>query len=566
VTRLSPLRPRRRPARRRHRARTTAVAAAALSAVLLAAGCGAGTTSAGSVSASGAPRSGGTLDLAFWPDNAAFACVDPFQTYWIEHRTVIRNFADSLTDQDPTTGKIVPWLATSWKVAGSGKSYTFTLRDGVTFSDGTPLDAAAVKTSFDGDAALLKELPTAYGGVYIAGYAGTDVLDDHTVRVRFSTPNAAFLQATSTTNLAILAPSSYTKTPEERCLGQVVGSGPFTLDSYRPTDGIDLSRRPGYTWGSSLNAHTGDAYLDHIKVSYVAEDSVRVGNLTSGAVDVAWPRNPFGPEQVAQLEGSGDTVQSRPLPGPSSALYPNTAPGRPLADVAVRRAVQKGIDRATYAKTIYGDDYPVVQGPYDTTTPYAASQAGALAYDPDGAKSLLDAAGWTPGADGIRVKDGRRLTLVDAITAETPGDVLLQDQLKQIGIEVQLKVSTVAERPNVITAGAYDLIGTYYTRADPGVLQWILDPAISGSKALAQNSQTPAEAAKVKALFTAGIVETDAAKRAKVYAQLQQYLVAQGISLPVFERVQQAGFSPKVHGFRYTSESFGSFYDVWLDS
>jgi peptide/nickel transport system substrate-binding protein len=61
--------------------------------------------------------------------------------------------------------------------AVSAKSYTFTLRDGVTFSDGTPLDAAAVKTSFDGDAALLEDLPTAYGGVYIAGYAERTPLD-----------------------------------------------------------------------------------------------------------------------------------------------------------------------------------------------------------------------------------------------------------------------------------------------------------------------------------------------------------------------------------------------------
>ena len=186
----------------------------AAAALTLLAACG-GSSTPSPATTSGAPHAGGTLDLAFWPDNAAFNCVDPFQTYWIEHRTVIRNFADSLTDQDPATGKIVPWLATSWKVAGSGKSYTFTLRDGVTFSDGTKLDATAVKTSFDGDAALLKDLPTAYGGVYIAGYAGTDVIDDHTVRVRFSEPNAAFLQATSTTNLAILAPSSYAKTPEQ---------------------------------------------------------------------------------------------------------------------------------------------------------------------------------------------------------------------------------------------------------------------------------------------------------------------------------------------------------------
>lgn len=553
--------------RRRSASRTVALGAAALAtaALTLLTACGGPGASTTPAADAGAPHAGGTLDLAFWPDNAAFNCVDPFQTYWIEHRTVIRNVADSLTDQDPKTGKIVPWLATDWKVAKSGKVFTFDLRHGVTFSDGTPFDAAAVKTAFDGNAALLKQLPTAYGGVYIAGYAGTTVVDDDTVKITFSRPNAAFLQATSTTNLAILAPVSYTHTPQERCLGAVVGSGPFVLDSYKPNESLDLTKRPGYGWPSALNAHTGDAYLDHVHVSYVAEDSVRVGNLTSGALDIAWPRNPFTAEQVAQLKAAGDSVVSRSLPGPSSALYPNTSAGRPLADPQVRQAVQQAIDRTTYASTVYGPDYPVVQGPYDTTTPYAVSQAAALAFDPDGAKALLDKAGWTVGADGYRVKDGQKLTLVNVITAETPGDVLLQDQLKQVGIDVKLAVTTAAERPAVIENGQYDLIGTYYTRADPGVLQWILDADTAGSKALARNSQSPAAAAKVKSLFSAGIQQTDEAKRAAVYADLQDELVSQNISFPVAERVQLVGLSPKVQGFRFTSESFGSFYDVWLN-
>lgn len=549
--------------RRRPGARFAAVAAS-LGLSLVLAACGGSTTPAPATDA-GAPHAGGTLDLAFWPDNAAFNCVDPFQTYWIEHRTVIRNIADSLTDQDPKTGKIVPWLATKWKITKGGREYTFDLKQGVTFSDGTPFDAAAVKTAFDGNAALLKTLPTAYGGVYIAGYQGSTVVDSDTVTISFSRPNAAFLQATSTTNLAILAPATYAKTPQERCLGAVVGSGPFVLDSYKPNESLDLSKRSGYAWPSSLNAHTGEAYLDHVKVSYVAEDSVRVGNLTSGALDVAWPRNPFSPEQVAQLKAAGDTVVSRSLPGPSSALYPNTSAGRPLADLQVRQAVQKAIDRTTYASTIYGADYPVVEGPYDSTTPYADSTAAALAYDPDGAKALLDQAGWTVGADGYRVKDGKKLTLVDPITAESPGDVLLQDQLKQVGIDLQLAVTTAAERPAVITEGSYDLINSYYTRADPGVLQWILDADLAGSKALAANSQSPAVAAKVKALFQAGSEQTDETKRAATYKELQQYLIEQGVSFPVFERVQLVGLSPKVQGFRFTSEAFGSFYDVWLN-
>lgn len=541
-----------------------AVGALALSATLLLAACGGGTGTPATSTAAGTPVTGGTLKLAYWPDNAAFACVDPFQTYWIEHRTVIRNVADSLTDQDPKTGKIVPWLATGWKISDGGRVYTFDLRHGVTFSDGTAFDAKAVKTAFDGNAALLKQLPTSYGGVYVSGYQSTQVVDADTVKIRFSTPNAGFLQATSTTNLAILAPVSYTKTPEQRCLGDVVGSGPFVLDSYRPAVGIQLSRRTGYRWPSALNAHTGDAYLDKIDISYVAEDSVRVGDLTSGAIDVAWPRNPFTEEQIAQLEASGDTVQSRPLPGPSSALYPNVSAGRPLADAKVRQAVQKAIDRTSYATTVYGRDYPVVQGPFDSTTPSFVSQADRLAYDPDGARALLDQAGWTLGADGFRHKGGQTLTLVDPIQAESPGDVLLQDQLKQVGIQVELDVVTAAVRPAVIAGGRYDLIGTYYTRADPGVLQWILDASVSGSKALAANSQSAATAAKVRALFTAGSEETDATERAAIYRQLQSELITSGVSFPVFERVQLAAFSPRVHGFRFTSEAFGSFYDTWL--
>ena len=145
-------------------------------------------------------------------------------------------------------------------------------------------------------------MPGAYGGVYIAGYDSAEAVDSDTVEVHFSTPNAAFLQGTSTTNLAILAASSYEATPEERCLGNVVGSGPFVLDKYTPGEGIDLSKRAGYDWASELNDHQGEAYLDAVHINYVAEDSVRVGNLASGASDIAWPRNPFTPEDSALLD------------------------------------------------------------------------------------------------------------------------------------------------------------------------------------------------------------------------------------------------------------------------
>lgn len=546
----------------RHRYRYPALAALAAASVVMLAGCA--TASAPGAAPTGDPVAGGELTIEFWPDNAAFACVDPFQTYWIEHRQVIRNVADSLTDQDPETGEIVPWLATDWEVSADGLTYTFDLRDDVTFSDGTAFTADSVVLALENAEETLAAVPGAYGGVYISGYASSTALDADTVEVHFTTPNASFLQGTSTTNLAILAESSYAATPEERCLGEVTGSGPFVLDQYTPGEGIDLSKRTGYDWASELNAHQGEAYLDAVHIAYVAEDSVRVGNLSSGASDIAWPRNPFTPEDAALLESSGASLHSRSLPGPSQAWYPNTSDGHPLAEASVRQALQKSIDRETYASTIYGPDYPVVEGAYDTTTPFFVDESDQLAFDPEGAGELLDEAGWVleEGAT-YRTRDGETLTLEAPIAAETPGDVLLQDQLKQVGIDLQLPVFQPADRATLIADGEYDLIVTYYTRADPGVLAWILDERYAGSKALAQFSQTPETAASLQQLFDAGVQETDPAERAAHYATIQDLLISDGVSFPIFERVQYAATAPDVHGFRFTSESFLSYYDIW---
>ena len=524
------------------------------------AACGGGDAAAsGSANDSGTPTAGGTLKIAFWDDQQG--CIDPNQVYWIESRSLDRQFADSLTDQDPTTGKIVPWLASSWTVSPDAKSYTFKLRDGVTFSDGTPLDATAVKTAYDATFALgAKSL---LGLTYLAGYKSTTVIDPKTVKVDFSTANAAFLQATSTTTLAILSPKTYAETPEQRCAGKLVGSGAFTLDSYTPATSVHLTKRKDYAWPSKLVKNQGAAYLDAIAVSYIKEDSVRVGSLTSGAIDIAWPRQPISEADQAVIKASGGVIESRPLPGISDAYLPNVIKGGPLASLQVRQALQKSIDRKSYASTIYWADYPVVAGPFDSTTPYAVSQAAQLGYDPAGASQLLDAAGWTLGKDGYRYQDGKKLTLLEPLTVAGPGDQLLQDQLKKVGIDLQLKVLTPAQYQPAIAAGNYDLVATYYTRADPSVLGSVLDQSVSKA-GTATFSQDPATAKQASTLFGNGLKAVDTTVRAAAYAELQKYLIDQGISFPIFERVQVAGVSKQVHGFAWTSESFLRANDLWI--
>ncbi|GAA4735188.1 ABC transporter substrate-binding protein [Phytohabitans rumicis] len=533
------------------------IGALSLAAVMGLAACGGGGST--TASAGDTPVPGGTLKIAFWDD--AQGCIDPNQVYWIESRSLDRQIADSLTDQDPETGKIVPWLATDWTVSADAKTYTFNLRQGVTFSDGTPLDATAVKTALDGTYALGPK--SLLGLTYLAGYKSSTVVDADTVTVDFNTPNAAFLQATSTTTLAILSPKTYQETPEQRCAGKVVGSGAFTLDSYTAAKEAHLTKRKDYAWPSGLVKNQGAAYLDEIEVSYIKEDSVRVGSLTSGAIDIAWPREPISEADQQLVEAAGGSIESRPLPGISYQLVPNVAKGGPLADLKVRQALQKAIDRKTYASTIYWSEYPVVASVFDSTTPHFADQSAALAFDPDGAGRLLDEAGWKLGGDGYRYKDGKKLTLVDPVTVALPGDQLVQDQLKKIGIDLQLKVVTAAQRVEILASGGFDLVLTYLTRADPSVLGSVLDQAVS-QQGSAKYSQDAATATKVSELFAKGLQATDPAARGQVYTELQQYLIAQGVSFPVYERVQVAGLSGKVQGFAFTSEAFLRANDIWL--
>ena len=504
-----------------------------------------------------------TLNIAFFGDNTILVSIDPFQVYWLEHRVLLRNVAESLTDQDPDTGKIIPWLAKSWEVSDDALTYTFHLREDVTFSNGERFDAKAVKTAFDSDKALATELPATFGATYLAGYDHAEVVDDFTVKLVLNKPNAGFLQATSTTNLSILAPASYALTVKERSLGKIIGTGPFVLQSYTPEVGAHLTKRKGYAWASANMKNQGEAHLDAVDVTYIPEESVRNGLFLQGKADILWPRNPFSEVDLKLFQSKGATIQSRSLPGPSLNLFPNTRGERVLADQNVRLAVQKSIDRKSYASTVYNAEFPVVQGVFDVTTPYFKSQADKLGYDPAGAQQLLDQAGWAKGADGYRQKNGKRLSLSYNISpAETAGDVLIQDQLRKVGIELKLSVVTRAEWVANNSAGNYDLTINYMTRADPIILQTILDPRSANSSTVATNTYAPAVLDKAKALFDAGITATQSQQRAAAYGDLQDLLIDQSSAFPIYERVWQAATSAKVKNFRWTAEGFALLGDI----
>ncbi|MFE9249079.1 ABC transporter substrate-binding protein [Streptomyces sp. NPDC007088] len=506
---------------------------------------------AGGGAGGAAPHSGGHLTFALASDPV---CVDPQQAGNNDAIYPARQLVDSLTDQDPRTGKIVPWLAKSWKVSEDTRTFTFHLRQGATFSDGTPVDARAVKDNFDGIVGLGAK--AVLGSSYLAGYKSTTVIDDRTVKVHFSQPNAQFLQATSTFTLGLLAKSTVRLPAEKRCTAHLIGSGPFTLVDYTRNKAVEERRRAGYRWGSSLWKHKGAAYLEKLTFKVIPESGVRTGSLQSGQVDAI---GGVAPQDEAGLKGSGFTLSSRANPGLPFALTANVA--RPITkDVRVRRAIQKAVDREEVVDTVLSDSYKPATSALASTTDGYTPLSDRLAQDPVGAEKLLDEAGWKKGPGGVRTKNGKKLSLKIIWAANFgPNQTaleLVQQQLKKVGIEITLQSTSIGDYVALRQKGDYDFSWGNSTRVDPDILRTgfsgkLLNFGHLGDRALDAVLDKEASAG-------------DPTLRARHVAEAQKIVLDKAYQIPVFELTTVLGLSKNVHDLDFEASSRLQFHETWL--
>ncbi|MEV7075683.1 ABC transporter substrate-binding protein [Streptomyces sp. NPDC093990] len=528
--------------------RWAALTALVTTSVLLAA-CGSGGGDSGS--GSGQPKPGGTLTFAVGSDAG---CVDPQQVASNETIYAVRQTVDSLTDQDPETGKIVPWLAKSWDVSPDATTFTFRLRSGVTFSDGSKLTAQVVKDNFDA-VPKLGALGTLAEG-YLSGVKSTTVVDPLTVKVTFGQPNAQFLQATSTHSLGIESSASVQRTPQQKCSDGVIGSGPFVLKQYVQNQSITLAKRAGYAWGSSRWSKRGEAYLDKLVFKVVPEAGVRAGSLQSGQVDAV---SSVGKANEAALKGGQVTLQRRANPGVVFGLGLNNA--RPLLkDAEVRQAILYAIDRQQIADTVFPTGTQPATSVLAHTTPDYTDLASGLTFDAARAKSLLDGAGWKTGSDGIRAKDGKKLSLTikwfpNAATNQ-PALELIQQQLKAAGVDVTLKQLQVTQFAPTLQSGDYDAVWGNVTRADPDILR------SSFSTELANFYRLPASSLDTALSEQAATV--DAAKRRQLVSRAQHLIVQNAYYVPVVELQTQLGVAKKVHDLDFDASSRLQLHDTWI--
>lgn len=521
----------------------------------LLAACG-GESPSNGAKATGGPVYGGTLTyLEHQPPTCLYLPAAGFYP----NGGVLNQLTDKLTWQNPKTLEVEPWIATSWEVNGDATEYTFHLREGVTFSDGSPLDASAVAANFDvyglGDPDL--KLPPAE---FVNNYDRSQVIDPRTVKFFFKQPSPGFLQGTSVIGAGLVAKSTISRPYEEQCqLKNIVGSGPFTVASQVVDKEIDLAARKDYNWAPASSAHQGRAYLDKIKMIVTPEDSVRVGALTSGQADYVRYVQAYDEETV---KNAGFTIYAEPTRGVNNGLYLRPA-NSILSDVNVRKALQAGTNAKEVVDTLFTAGYPVATSVLSHLAQGYVDLSKELAYDPDRANALLDRAGWTRGADGVREKAGRKLELGVFVSGPQPLSKqtleLVAQQWTKIGVKLEIRPADAGTQAVDIkdaekTAIAHSMVG----RADQDVIK---------SHFHSKNrdvilSKDP----KLDHLLEEESALADKAARNAKVAEIQRYVVDQGYAIPLFEEPQVYGAAPYVQGVAFEAVARPAFYSVWLSN
>ena len=503
------------------------------------------------------PQPGGTLTYTLdgSPDR-----LDPNLSGLRPAQIVFFQIFDPLVVRDPSTAAIKPWLASSWNVSPDGKSYTVHLRPGVKFQDGTPFDAAAVK--FNMDRTHNPALGTRCGGCAVGFYESTDVVDASTARIRLKSPWAPFLDACSLF-YRMVSPTGVSKVGDQDFGRHPVGSGPFRFVEWIPNDRVVLERNPNYAWASTLFRHQGPAFLDRVVFRIIPEASTRVSALETDEVQVTTAVSSQDFQRLAH------DPRFKPIIGLSPGSPYNWAINvtkAPTDDVAVRQAMEYGINRKLIARVAYGPFQGIgaYQPAFTLLSPVTwgyDKSSEIYDYNPAKARELLDGAGWKAGPDGIRQKGDQRLVVVfNAWEHGIPE--LVQSELRAVGFDVKVGIYDALTVNEDQRKGESNLSPLPGARTDPDVLSAFLHSRNVGGGGF--NFSFVKDPALDK-LLDEGATEVNQARRKQIYGQVLRYAMEKAYMLPITTRDNVSLESNKVEDLRFDATGFFPFlYDTWL--
>lgn len=403
------------------------------------------------------PKQGGAATITF---NNDLTTLDPHVGYDWQNWSVIKSIFDGLMDYKPGTTELEPDLAESYTVSDDGLTYTFKLRDGVTFHNGRVMTSADVKYSFERAVNPATQSP---GGGYfgmIAGYddvaggkatalSGIETPDDKTVVFKLTRPDATFLHLMAI-NFGYVVPKEEVEKAGADWGKQPVGTGAFKFTEWAPGQYIKLERNKDYF-------RAGVPYLDNVTFEFGQDPTVAVLRLKKGEIDIVGDGIP--PAQFAEIMAD---PANKDLIAEGNQLHTGyvtmNVTQAPFDSVKVRQAVNMAINKERIVRLINNRAAPASQALPPAMPGYNAENKG-YAYDPEGAKKLLAEAG-----------AGEITTELYVMNVDPNPRIAqaIQQDLAAVGIKAEIRSLAQAE---VIAAGGAGKAPMIWS----GGMAWIAD-------------------------------------------------------------------------------------------
>lgn len=441
-----------------------------------------------------------------------------------------------------------PCLAESWSISDDGKTYTFKIRKGVTFSDGEVCDANAIKANFD---AIIENKDRHTWLEMMNLLVGVSAPDSETFVIELSKPYYPMLTELGVTRpFAMISPKAMKDGSTRDGVNAYVGTGAYVLKE-SVTDEYAIFEANETYWGEKPK-------VKKITVKVIPDNQTRILALEKGEIDLIFGKNMIDADAVNKYKDSSKFGVSISDPTSTRQIVLNTT-NDILKDKAVRQAIQHATNRKAIADGVfYG-----LEKPADTlfaeSTPYCRIGLTPYEYDAEKAGQMLDEAGWAMGGNNIREKDGKAMKLSllynsDSVTEKTIAEYL-QSEFGKLGIGLEIKGEEEQSYRDNMKAGHFDMVfnicwGTPY---DPQSSLSAMRQPVYGDFAAQQGLEDKEE---IDEAITEILVSTDETKRQELYRFVLTRLHEDAVYIPLTYECNKAIYSSSLKGVGFTQTQY----------
>lgn len=451
-----------------------------------------------------------------------------------------------------------PCLAESWTISEDGKIYTFNIRKGVTFSDGTVCDAKAIKANFD---AIIENKSRHTWLEMMQLLESVDLIDDYTIQIKMSKPYHPMLTELGVTRpFAMISPKAMKDGSTKNGVNAYIGTGAYILKDFVTDEYAIFEANENY-WGKVPE-------IKKIIVKVIPDNQTRILALEKGEIDLIFGKNMIDADAINKYKSSEKFTTALSEPTSTRQIVLNTSNGI-LRDKSVRHALQYATNKQAISDGVfYGLEKPA-DTLFSKTIPYSNIDLKPYEFSMEKAAETLDQAGWLKNDKGIREKDGQKLQLSllynsDSVTEKIISEYL-QSEYKKIGIEISIAGEEEQSYRDKMKTGNFDMVfnicwGTPY---DPQSSLAAMRQPVYGDYAAQLGLEDKKE---IDEAITKILVSTDEKERQDLYTFVLTRLHEDAVYIPLTYECNKAIYNSALKGVNFTQTQYEvPFADMYFE-